>query len=76
MMNAVSDILIKTLKDLFLIKEIKSDFYLAGGTNLAIQYNHRVSTDIDLFCLPNFEKNLEFDILPLIEEVFPFLKKR
>lgn len=26
-----------------------SDFYLGGGTNLAIKYNHRVSIDIDLF---------------------------
>ena len=26
-----------------------SDFGLAGGTNLAIQFNHRVSDDIDLF---------------------------
>jgi predicted nucleotidyltransferase component of viral defense system len=27
-----------------------SNFSLGGGTNLAIQYNHRVSEDIDLFC--------------------------
>jgi len=26
-----------------------NDFYLGGGTNLAIRYNHRLSTDIDLF---------------------------
>jgi hypothetical protein len=26
-----------------------SDFNLGGGTNLAMKYNHRVSTDIDLF---------------------------
>ena len=25
-----------------------SDFYLGGGTSLAIKYNHRVSIDIDL----------------------------
>lgn len=29
-----------------------SDFSLGGGTNLALQYNHRISEDIDLFC-PN-----------------------
>jgi hypothetical protein len=28
---------------------VLSDFYLGGGTNLAIKYNHRVSIDIDLF---------------------------
>ena len=26
------------------------DFYLAGGTALALQIGHRVSVDFDLFC--------------------------
>lgn len=26
-----------------------NDFYLGGGTNLAVKYNHRLSIDIDLF---------------------------
>lgn len=29
-----------------------SEFALGGGTNLALQFNRRVSEDIDLFC-PN-----------------------
>lgn len=29
--------------------ELFDKFLLGGGTNLAIKYNHRVSTDIDLF---------------------------
>ncbi len=33
-----------------LMKEpLLKDFHLGGGTNLSIKYNHRVSTDIDLF---------------------------
>jgi hypothetical protein len=37
-----------------LIKELQSnplfsDFYLVGGTALALQLGHRTSTDIDLF---------------------------
>lgn len=33
-----------------LMKEpLLNDFYLGGGTCLALKYNYRVSTDIDLF---------------------------
>jgi len=46
------------------IKEIQSnplfkDFYLAGGTALALQLGHRTSTDIDLF---SYTHNNFFDI--------------
>jgi hypothetical protein len=74
-MQAVSDNLKETLTKLFEIKELES-FYLAGGTNLALKYEHRVSTDIDLFCLPNVNINLENDILPMIENKFSsFIKE-
>jgi len=44
----VSPILRDVIKEL--MKEpVLSDFFLGGGTNLAIKYNHRVSVDIDLF---------------------------
>jgi hypothetical protein len=74
-MQAVSDNLKETLTKLFEIKELEN-FYLAGGTNLALKYEHRVSTDIDLFCLPNININLENDILPMIENKFSsFIKE-
>lgn len=34
------------------------DFYLAGGTALALQIGHRISVDFDLFCLDNISKEL------------------
>lgn len=73
-MQAVSENIKKTLTNLFEIKEMEN-FYLAGGTNLALKYEHRVSTDIDLFCLPNLDLNLEQDVLPQIEKTFLNLKK-
>lgn len=48
MKNAVSDELRETIQELMEVPEL-SDFHLGGGTNLAIKYNHRESTDIDLF---------------------------
>ena len=47
-MNAVSLVLFQTIKELQSLKNLQ--FYaLAGGTNLAIRFNHRESIDIDLF---------------------------
>ncbi len=48
MNNSVSKELFFIIKDL--MKEVElSQFSLGGGTNLSLKYNHRVSTDIDLF---------------------------
>ena len=68
-MEAVSDLLKNTLTEIFEIHEFK-DFYLGGGTNLALQFEHRVSTDIDLFCLPKVGISLEHKMLPLLEKKF------
>lgn len=46
--------LIKSLQQ----KEYLNDFYLVGGTALAIYFNHRVSIDIDLFSNFNFDAKL------------------
>ena len=46
--NAISVKLLETIKDIqknYLFK----DYVLAGGTALALQYGHRISTDIDIF---------------------------
>src|SRR3989338_5307880 len=38
-----------------LIKKFSADFYLAGGTTLALQYGHRRSIDFDLFTKQSFD---------------------
>jgi hypothetical protein len=38
-----------------LLKLFSSDYYLVGGTALALQYGHRRSLDFDLFTLKPFE---------------------
>ncbi len=47
-MQAVSKALLQTIKELQELPSL-SDFALAGGTNLALRFNHRISEDIDLF---------------------------
>ncbi len=47
-MQAVSKVLLQTIKELQQLPSL-STFALAGGTNLALRFNHRVSEDIDLF---------------------------
>jgi Nucleotidyl transferase AbiEii toxin, Type IV TA system len=39
---------LKTLKGLMKCQNLK-DFYLVGGTALALQWGHRISDDIDMF---------------------------
>lgn len=46
--DGVSELLYSVIQKL-MQNELFNDFLLGGGTNLAIKYNHRVSTDIDLF---------------------------
>ncbi|TRX30445.1 nucleotidyl transferase AbiEii/AbiGii toxin family protein [Flavobacterium sp. ZT3R18] len=48
-MSAVSPAILKTIQELQSLSSL-SDFALGGGTNLALQFNHRISDDIDLFC--------------------------
>lgn len=48
-MTAVSPAIVKTIIQLQSLPSL-ANFSLAGGTNLALQYNHRISDDIDLFC--------------------------
>lgn len=48
-MSAVSPAIVKTIFQLQSLPAL-ANFNLAGGTNLALRYNHRISDDIDLFC--------------------------
>lgn len=43
------------------------EFYLVGGTGLALQIGHRLSVDFDFFS----EKELSGQILPNVKRVFP-----
>ena len=47
-MGTVSPDIVKTILELQNLPSLSS-FALGGGTNLALQYNHRISDDIDLF---------------------------
>ncbi len=47
-MKAVSPQIEKIIKELMELDSLK-DFALGGGTNLAIKYSYRISTDVDLF---------------------------
>lgn len=53
----------KRKKVLPLLKIVSRDFYLAGGTSLALQLGHRDSVDFDFFT------NSEYDIGDLFEKV-------
>ncbi|MEO2060751.1 MAG: nucleotidyl transferase AbiEii/AbiGii toxin family protein [Mesonia sp.] len=64
-MQAVSSALLKTIKELQALPSL-SKFALAGGTNLALRFDHRISEDIDLFAteiigIKGFE-NIEADV--------------
>jgi hypothetical protein len=48
---------------------ILKDFYLAGGTSLAIQIGHRKSMDLDLFTQKDFDTN---SLLEHLEETYNF----
>lgn len=61
------DILTKErLEILPLFKSFKEDFYLAGGTALALQIGHRDSVDFDFFS----QKELDVGLFEKIREVF------
>jgi Nucleotidyl transferase AbiEii toxin, Type IV TA system len=72
------DPLIIAPKTFELIKELQSlpllkDFFLVGGTSLALQLGHRNSIDIDLFTQADFNEDIIMDMLNSrykVEEVF------
>ena len=49
-----------------LLGELKSQFYLAGGTGLALQIGHRDSIDFDFFTETDFDTTLLFQKLEKI----------
>ena len=56
------EILNKKRRDiLLLLHNFKKDFYLAGGTALALQLGHRDSIDFNFFSLKNLNTNKLFE---------------
>jgi predicted nucleotidyltransferase component of viral defense system len=53
------------LRQLIQIPELKN-FYLVGGTALALYYGHRKSIDLDLFSAVDFQND---EILPALEKI-------
>ena len=62
----------KRKKILPLLKEFKNEFYLAGGTALALQIGHRKSIDFDFFAKGTFSvKKLQEEAEILFKEYDP-----
>lgn len=57
----------KRISLLSLFKAFKDDFYLAGGTALALQLGHRDSIDFDFFSLRSFSTE---ELFQKVEHVF------
>ena len=69
--QTVSPVLVDCLHKLMAHPAFK-DFYLVGGTSLALQRGHRLSIDIDLFtCVPYGEMNTT-KIEAALLEMFPY----
>jgi predicted nucleotidyltransferase component of viral defense system len=62
-----TDVLTPKARELFpKLARFRTDFYLAGGTALALQINHRVSIDFDLFS----DEPIARQLLRVVEGVF------
>lgn len=48
------------------------DFYLVGGTSLALQRGHRLSIDIDLFTYIPYGQMKTAEIEAALLEIFPY----
>ena len=48
----------KLLRELMTLDILSDDYCLAGGTNLAFRYEHRISVDLDIF---RYNKNSSKD---------------
>jgi predicted nucleotidyltransferase component of viral defense system len=64
--NTVEPSTLAILNRLMALSEL-NNFYLVGGTALSLQYGHRISVDIDLFCAEKFDNEI---ILRTLEKEF------
>lgn len=66
--RTVNPTTLELLKKLMEIDELQN-FFLVGGTALALQLGHRISIDIDLFTEMNFDTNKIFEKLNSIFKI-------
>ena len=59
------------LKQLMSIPDLE-DFYLVGGTCLSLRYGHRISVDLDLFSIKDFENEKIISVLEKRFETFQY----
>src|SRR6266513_2083225 len=65
--RAIEPATLDLLKKILAIPEF-SNFYLVGGTALAIKFGHRLSIDLDLFSIEDFNKE---EVLSALLKHFP-----
>jgi hypothetical protein len=66
--ETVNDFTLDLLKTLMADEKL-TDFFLVGGTALALQIGHRISIDLDLFSRNSFNEN---DLLSHLEKTYLF----
>lgn len=66
--ETVSEVALELLKTL-LKDKLLENFFLAGGTSLALQIGHRISIDLDLFTQAPFDEN---EMLSNLEDCYHF----
>ncbi len=59
--SAVSQDALELLREVQQLPEL-NEFYLVGGTALALEYGHRISVDLDFFTGKEFETNRLVDV--------------
>jgi len=64
----------KRIAILPLLREFKKDFYLAGGTGLALQIGHRDSVDFDFFSFQEINTQKLFDKIIKVFKDYEVLK--
>ncbi|MBP5796853.1 MAG: nucleotidyl transferase AbiEii/AbiGii toxin family protein [Bacteroidales bacterium] len=71
--NVVSPMLMDCLRKISTNK-VFGDFYLVGGTALALQRGHRVSIDIDMFTNTLYGEMDTKEIKKALVEIFPYVE--
>ena len=67
------NILTEEMKNIYpILAGFKDDFYLAGGTGLALQVGHRTSVDFDLFS----DKPIKKTLIKKVEDLFSKYSRR
>lgn len=71
--NIASPLLLECLRKIMANKAF-DDFYLVGGTSLALQRGHRISIDIDMFTNTLYGEMKTDEIKSALVEMFPYIE--